>query len=68
MKLAPVWTPKRKAAWLVILAGFFTGAEALVASGIELPGSAAIPGWLRGVGIVGITAGAFYLRWRASKA
>jgi hypothetical protein len=67
VKLAPTWTPKRKAAWLVILAGVFSGAEAMVSAGIELPGSGSIPPWARGLLIVSITAGAFYFRWRASK-
>lgn len=58
---------KRKAFWLAILAGLFTGAEAVVAAGIELPGSHLIPVQLRGVAILTLTAVAFYLRWRASK-
>ena len=57
----------RKAVVLVLLAGVFTGAEALVSAGIELPFSGVVPGWVRAVAIVGVTVGAFYFRWRASR-
>jgi hypothetical protein len=67
MQLVPKMTKTRKAVWMVILAGLFTGAEAMVATGIELPFSRDISPWLRGLLIMGVTVGAFYFRWRASK-
>ena len=58
---------KHKAASLVVLAGLFTGGEVLVNLGIELPGFEDIPGWVRAVAILGVSVGAAYFRWRASK-
>ena len=67
MKLSLHLTPKRKSALLALMAGMFTGAETVVNAGVELPGSATIPVWLRLVVIVAVTTGAFYFRWRAAK-
>lgn len=53
---------------LAVLAGVMTGAEALVAAGVDLPGSDAIPVWARAAVIFGIAGGAFVLRTMAQRA
>jgi hypothetical protein len=58
------WSRGRR---LAILAAIFSAGEAVVTSGVPLPGSDRIPAWLRLVIIGQIVGAAFYLRWRASK-
>lgn len=53
---------------LAILAGLLTGGEALVAMGIELPGSGLIPIKYRGAAILALTVAAFVARTMAARA
>lgn len=66
--------PHFAAAWswsrgkrLAVLAGLFSAGEAVVMSGIPLPGSEKIPPLAR-LAVIGAIVGlAFYLRWRANR-
>jgi hypothetical protein len=66
--------PHFAAAWswsrgkrLAVLAGIFSAGEAVVMSGIPLPGSEKIPVLAR-LALIGAIVGiAFYLRWRANR-
>jgi hypothetical protein len=58
------WTHGKR---LAILAGIFSAGEAVVMSGIELPGAKDIPVLWRLLGIAVIVGMAFYLRWRANR-
>lgn len=59
---------KVKGLKLVIIAGALTGAEGLVAMGIELPGSSWIPLQYRALAIFALTVAAFVMRALASRA
>jgi len=65
-RLATLW---RRLAGLkmALLAGLMTGAEGLVAMGIELPGSSWIPVQHRALAIFALTVGAFIMRHLAAR-
>lgn len=53
---------------LTVLAGVLTGAEAVLAMGIPLPLTDTIPGPVRALVIVVVTAAAFVLRYLSQRA
>lgn len=51
----------------VILAGLFTAGEAMLQSGVEIPGMDRLPGWSRGLVYLVVVGGGFLLRYLTSR-